>query len=217
MSGEADKIVIRPMDIHDVPQVHAIEQVTFTMPWSMVAFQYEILNNHLSKYFVMVVQEDDGPMPLPEKIIGYMGFWFVIDEAHITTFSIAKDYQGRGYGKKLMAFALETASLNQIENITLEVRVSNEKALGLYKKFGFKEAGLRRKYYTDNDEDALVMWLHMNENQTNQNEINQLGSNDEVANKTVSGQDKGTGLAREDKSESRKEAKDKLRTLLDKD
>lgn len=223
MAEDTKNIIIRPMTIHDVPQVHAIEKATFTMPWSMVAFQYELLNNHLSKYYVMAERDEQGPIPGSDQVIGYLGFWFVIDEAHITTLAISADYQGYGYGNKFLAFALETARLNKIEQISLEVRVSNEKAIGLYKKFGFKEAGIRRKYYTDNDEDAIVMWLSLVDEGEVDREIgdgNSLTSEEEelaAKNETSKSQERAMDGHREDKKKRKEAVRGQIRSLLDLD
>ncbi|NJK47588.1 ribosomal protein S18-alanine N-acetyltransferase [Candidatus Gracilibacteria bacterium] len=93
-----------------------------------------------------------------EQIIGCGCFWAILEEAHITLLMIDPDYQGKGLGQLLLYSLLEDAYKRQLERATLEVRVSNEVAISLYKKFGFKIAGRRKGYYQTTGEDALILW-----------------------------------------------------------
>lgn len=90
-------------------------------------------------------------------VVGVAGFWVMVDEAHITTIAVRKAYQRQGIGEQLLISIIEMAALMNAKVVTLEVRVSNIPAQSLYKKYGFQRVGLRRAYYTDNGEDALLM------------------------------------------------------------
>jgi [ribosomal protein S18]-alanine N-acetyltransferase len=94
----------------------------------------------------------------PRSIVGYAGLWLMSDEAHITTLAVDPDYQGHGIGELLLLGLIDRAKQIGARWLTLEVRVSNEVAQQLYRKYTFKQMGVRRRYYSDNGEDALVMW-----------------------------------------------------------
>lgn len=134
----------------DIDAVVSLEQATFSMPWSRDAFETELSSNPLARYIVM---EEDG------KFVGYAGMWIVLDEAHIMNVAIEASYRGRGLGKALMRQMIHIAAGNGAESMTLEVRRSNRTARNLYAEFGFIERGVRPGYYTDNGEDALLLWL----------------------------------------------------------
>ena len=87
-----------------------------------------------------------------------MGAWKIIDEAHITNIAVLKEYRGKKIGEALLKEMINTCKDNKINSMTLEVRVSNLVAQNLYKKFGFKFSGIRKEYYSDNKEDAIIMW-----------------------------------------------------------
>jgi len=93
-----------------------------------------------------------------ERVVGYGGLWLMVDEAHITAIAIAAAYRGLGVGELLFLGLIDIARGMGAQYITLEVRVSNRVAQNLYRKYGFKETGVRRRYYSDNNEDALIMW-----------------------------------------------------------
>jgi ribosomal-protein-alanine N-acetyltransferase len=93
-----------------------------------------------------------------ESIIGFAGLWLMVDEAHVTTIAMHPDYRRRGLGEFLLMSLIEIAYTIGAKWVTLEVRVSNITAQNLYQKYGFREAGVRRRYYSDNHEDALIMW-----------------------------------------------------------
>ena len=93
-----------------------------------------------------------------KKCVGYMGIWKIIDEAHITNLSVDPDYQNKKLAHRLLLDSIDECMREKIKYITLEVRISNKKAIHLYEKFGFKSLGLRKNYYQDNNESALIMW-----------------------------------------------------------
>lgn len=142
-------IVFRQMEIDDIDAVCAIEKASFSIPWTYEAFKNELTNNMLAKYMIL---EMDG------TVAGYVGMWLIIDEAHITNIAISPEHRGKGYGEQLLNELANLAIYMGMRAMTLEVRVSNRVAIQLYTKLGFEEAGIRKGYYSDNGEDALVMW-----------------------------------------------------------
>lgn len=101
-----------------------------------------------------MVIEDEG------KIAGYCGAWIVIDESHITNIAILPEYRGQKLGEALLRKMIEISISMGVVRMTLEVRVSNSVAISLYEKLGFQKGGIRKNYYTDNQEDAYVMWVN---------------------------------------------------------
>jgi len=144
------QINIRRMNEIDIDGVLSVEEQSFTTPWSRDGFVTE-MKNELSYYLIM---SDAG------KIIGYAGMWLIVDEAHVTNVAIVPGYRGQKLGEKLMTALIECAKERGALRMTLEVRASNTVAQGLYAKFGFTSQGIRRKYYTDTQEDALIMWCN---------------------------------------------------------
>ncbi|MGG4546380.1 ribosomal protein S18-alanine N-acetyltransferase [Rossellomorea marisflavi] len=143
---------IRFMTVDDVDAVMEIEEQSFTVPWSREAFISEMEENHLSMYIVI---EDEG------QIAGYCGVWIVVDEAHITNVAVLPSHRGKGYGELLMRKIMEMAIESGARVMTLEARVSNVSAQSLYRKLGFQDGGIRKRYYSDNQEDAIVMWVNL--------------------------------------------------------
>lgn len=141
--------LIRDMTEEDIEQVMEIERKTFSTPWSKESFKMEITKNILAKYIVAEIDK---------KIVGYGGIWIIIDEGHITNIAVDKNYRGKGIGKLLIEGLIDVCREKNAKAITLEVRQSNEIAKSLYKQYGFKEAGVRPGYYSDNHEDAIIMW-----------------------------------------------------------
>jgi len=133
-------------------QVLAIELKSFPIPWSHQAFMFEVTENDFAFYIVALLEG---------RVAGYAGMWIVLDEAHITNVAVHPDLRGRGLGRALMTELLGRAAVLGAERISLEVRPSNRAARTLYKSLGFVDRGVRRKYYSDNNEDAIIMWLHL--------------------------------------------------------
>ena len=129
-------------------EIDLIEQDSFKEPWSKEAYEKEILNP-LANYRVITIDD---------KVVAYGGFWKILDEADINNIAVKKEFRQMGFGKMRMNALIEDAKSQNIKAMTLEVRVTNESAIALYKKLGFKEAGIRKNYYSDK-EDALIMWL----------------------------------------------------------
>ncbi|MBM7694473.1 ribosomal-protein-alanine N-acetyltransferase [Peribacillus deserti] len=145
-------LTYRLMNIGDIDQVLEVEHLCFSLPWSREAFINELVNN---KYAVYLVLEEQS------RIIGYCGAWVVLDEAHITNIAILPEFRGRNLGEALLVKLIQTVKSMGALSVTLEVRVSNIAAQSLYKKLGFQNGGIRKSYYTDNYEDALVMWVNL--------------------------------------------------------
>lgn len=145
-------ITYRQMTLADVPAVHDIEVATFPTPWSLDSFYYEMNENEYAHY---IVAEHEG------QIVGFCGLWNVIDAAQITNVAVTTSLRGQRIGETLMREAMRIAKEAGMDVMSLEVRVTNTVAQNLYKKLGFQEGGLRKKYYVDNGEDALVMWVNL--------------------------------------------------------
>ncbi len=142
-------VKIREMRESDLDRIMEIEVKTFSPPWSREAFLLELTKNLLAKY---IVAEVDG------EVAGYGGIWLIIDEGHITNIAVEEKYRGLGVGNRIVEGLIQLCIDRDIKAATLEVRKSNEIAKSLYKKYGFKEYGIREGYYSDNNEDAIIMW-----------------------------------------------------------
>ena len=141
-------VVVASMELEDVAAVQAIEQASFSAPWPPNAYETELRTNRLAQYLVIRVESE---------IVGYAGLWLMVDEAHVTTFAIHPDWRRRRLGERLLLSLLDIAIARRAAEATLEVRLSNLPARRLYEKFGFRPVGIRPRYYTDNNEDALIM------------------------------------------------------------
>lgn len=145
-------VVIRRMEMRDLDDIEIVEKHSFTTPWSRDSFINEIQTNVFARYLVV---ESEG------RVIGYGGMWLVVDEAHITNIAIHPDFRGHGLGEKLMRALMLVAFESGAAHMTLEVRRSNLPAQRLYEKLTFKAEGIRPGYYTDNGEDAIIMWAEL--------------------------------------------------------
>lgn len=144
-------VVIRPMLSEDIDGVVVVEEEAFLTPWSKDAFADE-MTNQVAHYWVV---------ELGGQIVGYAGMWLIVDEAHITNVAIAGAQRGQSLGERLMRTLMASAKEQGALKMTLEVRASNTVAQGLYEKLGFTTSGVRRQYYTDTREDALIMWCDL--------------------------------------------------------
>ncbi|HET8568270.1 MAG TPA: ribosomal protein S18-alanine N-acetyltransferase [Candidatus Limnocylindria bacterium] len=142
-------VVISEMTLDDIPGVQVVERASFSVPWPANAFRHELTQNKNARY--VVAREGD-------RIVAYAGIWLMVDEAHITTFAVHPDARRQRIGERLLQRLFEMAYAIGAEWLTLEVRASNLPAQRLYEKYGFRRAGVRRRYYSDNNEDALIMW-----------------------------------------------------------
>ena len=143
------------LNADNVDAVYEIEKSSFAIPWSHEAFVREATENQCARYTVLL--EDGVP-------VAYAGVWFVLDEGHITNVAVAERCRGKGYGQMTLKALIQLAADSGMSFMTLEVRRSNAVAQNLYHKLGFVDVGYRKRYYADNQEDALVMVLeHMPE------------------------------------------------------
>lgn len=140
-------VTCRRMTLQDVPAVHAIELKTFHTPWSYQSFVDEMTTNKCARY---IVAEADG------QVVGYAGAWLILEEGHITNIAVDEAYRGQGIGLQVTQALLQYAANMGVQYMTLEVRRSNLVAQSLYKKLGFLELGVRKRYYEDNGEDAFL-------------------------------------------------------------
>jgi len=158
------QLVLELMREADISTVQEIEREIFATPWPRNAY-YRELASRSSAHYVILRQEGNVERPanfkgseLDPSIIGYGGMWRMYDEAHVTTIGVRRDMQHRGYGRALFAGLVQAAYDMGAKWVTLEVRTTNENAMRMYEAFGFKVIGRRKGYYTDNGEDAIVMW-----------------------------------------------------------
>ncbi len=142
------RLVIEAMRLADLPAVHDIERRSFSTPWPSHAYRTELETNRLAHYRVA---RADG------QVIAYAGIWLMVDEAHVTTFAVDPAWRRRHIGETLLLLMLDLAIERGAREATLEVRLSNLAARRLYEKYGFRPVGIRPRYYSDNNEDALVM------------------------------------------------------------
>ena len=143
-------VAIRRMTLEDVPAVHTIDTLSFSLPWPENSYRYELTGNLVSRSWVA---EFDG------RMAAMLVLWLVIDEAHIATIATHPDFRRRGIGEQLMIEALRSARAEGAARAFLEVRSGNTAAQAMYKKYGFIVAGVRLRYYKDNNEDAILMNL----------------------------------------------------------
>ncbi len=166
---------LRPMDWDDLDQVAEMEREAFPTLWPPTNYRRE-MRNRTAEYLVCVrdgeyltIKRNQGalrrlfrrnkPEP-PERrrfLAGFLGVWHMAGEAHIVSIAVREEYRRRGLGELLVIGAIEIGMARGAQVVTLEARVSNEPAIALYAKYGFHETGLRRRYYADNHEDAVIM------------------------------------------------------------
>jgi ribosomal-protein-alanine N-acetyltransferase len=152
---------VRPMTKADIPAVMEIERESFDNAWPPSAYEIELQDNKLARYLVAIEHETPvGPRNgrvARSDTVGFLGLWLGVGEAHIVTVAVRGSHRRRGLGELLIISAIDVAAAKELEVVTLECRVSNTSAQSLYLKYGFRKVGVRPKYYTDNNEDALIM------------------------------------------------------------
>ena len=151
MIDNSQPVTVRGMTLDDVPAVMEIDRLSLPTPWSERSFHYELTENPAS---CLLLAEREGDVP---QIVGYIGFWMLIDEAHISTIAVHPDCRRQGIGGMLVREAIRRAMARGAELATLEVRQSNQAAISLYQKHDFGIVGRRDGYYKDNQEDAILM------------------------------------------------------------
>lgn len=174
-------VYLDAMRLSDLDDVAIVEREAYSLPWPSSAYRRELRENKNAHYIVARLGER-GPEPPPERerrpfpwsllplpaperpagprnpVVGHGGLWKVHDEAHVTTIAVRSAQRGQGIGELLLVGLIEVAEEVRANWITLEVRVSNLVAQNLYRKYGFRQVGVRPRYYSDNNEDAYVMW-----------------------------------------------------------
>jgi ribosomal-protein-alanine N-acetyltransferase len=143
-------LLIRKMTLEDIPAVVELDQLSFTLPWPERSFRFEVTDNPASRCWVV---EMDG------RIAAMLVGWMLVDEIHIATIATHPDFRRQGIGRQLLAYALRHALDEGARSSFLEVRESNLPAQEMYRQFGYEATGRRRRYYKDNDEDAILMNL----------------------------------------------------------
>ncbi len=177
------RLVVESMELDDIAQVLEVDKESYALPWPASAYRHEIMHNRNAHYIVLrqtstPADEDDPRDERPKfpfgffrkpsrpdgsssdragTIVGYAGMWLMLNEAHITTIAMRTQWRGKGLGELLLASLIESAHDLGSHRVTLEVRVTNEPAQNLYRKYGFTQEGLRPRYYSDNNEDAYIM------------------------------------------------------------
>ena len=184
MAAVASPYYIRPMTLDDIPQVSEIERESFPTMWPQTAYKRELQQNAMARYLVvsrplpaapaseqhaaglggavknlrrLLRKEPAAPTPGEEQLAGFLGLWFMLEECHVVTVAVREALRRQGIGELLVITAVELALRREQEVLTLECRVSNTGAQALYERYGFERVGVRRRYYTDNNEDALIM------------------------------------------------------------
>jgi ribosomal-protein-alanine N-acetyltransferase len=144
-------ITLAPMRRRHLRTVLATERTVYPKPWTMALFLGELARPESRSYVIA----RSGAV-----VVGHAGVLYIAGEGHVTTIAVDPDWQRRQVATRLMLFQLRHAAARGAHALTLEVRVSNMAAQELYRRFGFAPAGVRKAYYPDNDEDALIMWAH---------------------------------------------------------
>ena len=173
---------VRLMRLEDIPQVNEIDKEAYSDPWSPSKYKRDLLLSRFARYFVawddaepskpaeeattqggflwrmrrLLSREEVAPSS-NQHILGFAGMWFIVGEAHLTTIAVRETYRRRGIGELLLISAIELSIMRGWDMVTLEVREFNTPAQALYEKYGFKRVGVRRGYYTNNREDAILM------------------------------------------------------------
>ena len=143
-------LVVRGMRIEDVPAAHELDKLSFTLPWPERSLRFEVTDNPSARCWVA---EWEG------RVVGMLVLWMIMDEAHIATLATHPDFRRQGIAEQLLVTALEKAHAEGARSALLEVRAGNEAAQALYRKYGFDVVGRRKRYYKDNNEDAVLMTL----------------------------------------------------------
>jgi len=171
-------IRIRVAMAEDIDAMTELDATCFSAPWSRASFEAELTTNQLAWY--LVAEELVPPCDAADSsgsavansytqedqvgiLIGYAGLWAIEDEGHITNVAVHPDYRRMHLGSILVQTLIAETRKEGLKRFTLEVRVSNHAAIALYEKFGFVSAGVRKGYYEDNNEDAMIMWLEAEE------------------------------------------------------
>jgi ribosomal-protein-alanine N-acetyltransferase len=142
---------IARMRLEDIEHVSRLERRCYALPWNSSAYVTEIGNPNA--YYTVAKDERD-------IVVGYAGMWVIMDELHITTIAVDPSHRGRKIGERLLHDLMEKGIAQQAERATLEVRERNTVAHNLYLKYNFEDVAIRKRYYSDNNENAVIMWAN---------------------------------------------------------
>ena len=148
-------IHIRQMHLEDLPAVIELDQRSFSLPWPESSFRFELESNELSRCWVAEIESPDTA-PL---VVAMIVIWLIVDEAHVATIAVHPEYRRQKIAQRLLAYSLVDAYHAGAAKSLLEVRSGNVPAIRMYQRFGYREVGVRQKYYQDNGEDAVLMDL----------------------------------------------------------
>jgi ribosomal-protein-alanine N-acetyltransferase len=146
-------LAIYRMAVADLDQLMEIESYSFPTPWKRAMYEHDLTQNKFSRFYVLKNAETG-------ELAAYIGTWFIYEEAHVGTIASKKEFRGRRLAEQMLAYTALQALNEGLEYIILEVRVGNDPARRLYERLGFEQVGIRRKYYTDTGEDALLLVCH---------------------------------------------------------
>lgn len=169
MTETTSPTLLRSMVEDDLDAVHRLEVAAAPDPWSRELLAGELEGDRSNRHWLVAVEDD--------LVVGYGGLLLVVDEAHIMNLAVDPGRRRRGLASRLLAALLLQAGDRGITAVTLEVRVGNRPAIGLYQRFGFEEAGIRPRYYPDG-EDASIMWCHRIDRPAARARIQRLGGID---------------------------------------
>ena len=155
---DPDRIRISKMAEADLRDVLTIEGQSFSTPWKEEMFKSEISLDFSHSFAAKLNLNGTGDI-----LVGYICFWLFYGEAHLLNIAVKPEYRRMGLGAHLIRFFIDFCRAEKAEILTLDVRSSNHPAIGMYRKMGFRKEGMRLHYYADNDEDALIMGLKLNE------------------------------------------------------
>lgn len=141
-------LIFREIEANDIDDVYKVEETSFAIPWTKEALKNAAERND-TVYLAAIFDK---------KIVGFIGAWIIAGDAEITNVAVLPEFRGKKIASKLMKAFIKKAKSEGATAMTLEVRPSNIPAIALYKKFGMEEKGRRKKYYQDNNEDALIFW-----------------------------------------------------------
>lgn len=148
-AGLPDRMTIEPMITGDIPAVVRIERASFSTVWPSDAFYNELSTNKVAHYFVGRIGD---------RIVAYGGIWVILEDSHVTTLAVDPAFRGKRLGEVMLLHLIDEAIERGAAWLTLEVRESNVVAQQLYRKYGFTTVTMRRGYYSDDNESAMVMW-----------------------------------------------------------
>ncbi len=152
---------VHPFHSRDLDDVLAIEQESFSAPWTRVMFEAELLGNPFSRFFGAFCPGEGPPV---KRLLGYICYWVVFDELRLMNLAVQPDCRRQGIASHLVRYALGEGMTQGTTRALLEVRAGNDLAQKLYQTLGFRQYGCRRSYYTNPDEDAILMQLQLAEN-----------------------------------------------------